>query len=185
MLLPSIVLVFIFVYVFIGQTAYSSLTDANAVQQLGRQPANFVGFQQYNALFTNPLDYRFRMDLVNTVFFTVLFIAMCLVAAAVRSGRTRGMALAALMCAMALAACCLCVCSAYILQQMPRLEQSRWIRSRAAARQKNSPTPQQIHTPTRLFIARSSTAGHDYDVLRGKVRENSLLCTVEEADALC
>ncbi len=33
-----------------------------------------------------------------------LFIAMCLVAAAVRSGRTRGMALAALMCAMALAA---------------------------------------------------------------------------------
>lgn len=78
MLLPSIVLVFIFVYVFIGQTTYTSLTDSNAVQQLSRAPANFVGFQQYQSLFTNPLDYRFRMDLVNTVFFTVLFIAMCL-----------------------------------------------------------------------------------------------------------
>ncbi len=78
MILPSIVLVFIFVYVFIGQTAYTSLTDSNVVQSLGRTEANFVGFQQYNALFTNPLDYRFRLDLVNTVFFTVLFIAACL-----------------------------------------------------------------------------------------------------------
>lgn len=78
MVLPSIVLVFIFVYVFIGQTTWTSLTDSNAVQQLSNLPARFVGLQQYNALFTNPLDYRFRLDLVNTVFFTALFIAACL-----------------------------------------------------------------------------------------------------------
>lgn len=78
MLLPSIVLVFIFVYVFIGQTTWTSFTDSNAVQQLSNLPAKFVGLQQYNSLFTNPLDYRFRLDLVNTVFFTALFILACL-----------------------------------------------------------------------------------------------------------
>ena len=78
MLLPSIVLVFIFVYVFIGQTTWTSFTDSNAVQQLSNLPAKFVGLQQYNSLFTNPLDYRFRLDMVNTVFFTLLFILACL-----------------------------------------------------------------------------------------------------------
>jgi glucose/mannose transport system permease protein len=78
MILPSIILLFIFVYVFIGYTAWTSMTDSEIVQQLSGQTANFVGFQQYNSLFTNILDSRFRLDLVNTVFFTVLFIAACL-----------------------------------------------------------------------------------------------------------
>ncbi len=78
MILPSIVLVFIFVYGFIGWTGWTSLTDSTAVQQLSRQPQNFVGLDNYRALFTNVLNFRFRLDLVNTVFFTVLFIAVCL-----------------------------------------------------------------------------------------------------------
>ena len=78
MLSPSIVLVAIFVYGFIGSTAYTSLTDSNALQQLSRQPANFVGLQNYTELFTGVLYQRFRIDIVNTVFFTFLFIAVCL-----------------------------------------------------------------------------------------------------------
>lgn len=78
MILPSIILLFIFVYVFIGYTAYTSVTDMTAVSALSGQAPNFVGFQQYNSLFTNVLDNRFRIDMVNTVFFTVLFIGACL-----------------------------------------------------------------------------------------------------------
>lgn len=78
MLTPSIILIAIFVYGFIGSTAYTSLTDSNAVQQLSRQPANFVGMKNYIDLFTSPLSNRFRIDMVNTVFFTALFIVVCL-----------------------------------------------------------------------------------------------------------
>lgn len=77
-LLPSIVLVGIFVYGFIGVTFTTSLTDSNALQQLSQVPANNVGLQNYADLFSGPLDNRFRIDMVNTVFFTVLFIVVCL-----------------------------------------------------------------------------------------------------------
>jgi glucose/mannose transport system permease protein len=78
MLAPSIILVAIFVYGFIGSTVYTSLTDSNAVQQLSHQPANYVGMRNYNELFAGLLSSRFRIDMVNTVFFTILFIVVCL-----------------------------------------------------------------------------------------------------------
>jgi glucose/mannose transport system permease protein len=78
MLLPSIVLVAIFVYGFIAWTGYTSITNSTALQQLSRQPAQVVGLQNYAELFSGALHTRFRIDMVNTVFFTVLFIAVCL-----------------------------------------------------------------------------------------------------------
>lgn len=78
MLLPSLVLLAIFVYIFIGATANTAMTDSNALQRLSRLPANYVGFKNYTDLFSGPLDSRFRIDMVNTVFFTFLFIVVCL-----------------------------------------------------------------------------------------------------------
>lgn len=78
MLTPSLVLLAVFVYVFIGWTGYTSMTDSNAVQQLSRQPANFIGLQNYTDLFSGILNNRFRINIVNTVFFTLLFIVTCL-----------------------------------------------------------------------------------------------------------
>lgn len=75
---PSIVLLAIFIYGFIGWTGWTSLTDSNAVQRLSRQPANFVWFRNYEELFTGVLNNRFRIGMVNTFFFTVLFIIVCL-----------------------------------------------------------------------------------------------------------
>ncbi|NDJ63252.1 MAG: sugar ABC transporter permease, partial [Chloroflexi bacterium] len=79
MLMPSLVLVAIFVYGFIGWTGWTSLTDSNALQQLSGQPAQYIGFQNYEDLFTGGLNNRFRIDLVNTVFFTALFVGTCLI----------------------------------------------------------------------------------------------------------
>jgi glucose/mannose transport system permease protein len=78
MLSPSVILVIIFVYGFIAWTGYTSLTDSNAVQQLSGRSSNFVGLQNYTDLFSGVLNQRFRTDIVNTVFFTALFIAVCL-----------------------------------------------------------------------------------------------------------
>lgn len=80
MLLPSLILLAIFVYGFIGWTGYKSMTDSNAMQQLSGQPANFIGLKNYTELFTGtlPVSTRFRTDMANTVFFTILFIATCL-----------------------------------------------------------------------------------------------------------
>ncbi|QPC84611.1 sugar ABC transporter permease [Phototrophicus methaneseepsis] len=78
MLLPSIILLAIFVYYFIGSNVLTSLTDSNVVQRLSQQPANYVGMQNYESLFTGTLNGRFRIDIINTIFFTVLFIAACL-----------------------------------------------------------------------------------------------------------
>lgn len=78
-LMPSVILLAIFVYGFIAWTGYTSMTDSNATQQLMRQPANFVGLRNYNDLFSGPINNRFRVDMVNTVYFTILFIITCLV----------------------------------------------------------------------------------------------------------
>jgi len=80
-LLPSVALVAIFVYYFIGRTLYASLTDwgRDPVQALALKPVTrFVGLDNYRELFTGVIDVRFRQDLVSTVFFTVFFIAGCL-----------------------------------------------------------------------------------------------------------
>lgn len=71
-LLPSLILIAIFVYGFIFQTAYSSLTDwAGLAKEID---PNFVGLENYKNLFTKLQDTRFRQSLVNTLFFTVFFI---------------------------------------------------------------------------------------------------------------
>jgi glucose/mannose transport system permease protein len=79
--LPSLLLVGTFVYYFIGRTIVSSLTDwgQDPTQALALSPVTqFVGLDNYRQLFTGFIDGRFRQDLVNTVFFTVAFLAGCL-----------------------------------------------------------------------------------------------------------
>jgi len=79
--LPSLLLVGIFVYGFIGRTILSSLTDwgQDPAQALAISPVTrFVGLDNYRELFTGLIDGRFRQDLVSTVFFTAFFLAGCL-----------------------------------------------------------------------------------------------------------
>ena len=83
MITPSIILLAVFIYGFIGQTIWTSLSD------WGTDPMNnppldahvkisFVGLKNYQDLFTGLLNNRFRSDIVNTVFFTALFLVACL-----------------------------------------------------------------------------------------------------------
>ncbi|MGV3487108.1 MAG: carbohydrate ABC transporter permease [Tuberibacillus sp.] len=71
-LLPSLILIAIFVYGFIGWTGYVSLSDWNSLIP----NFSFAGFKNYAYLFHN---FRFQADLRNTIFFTVIFIASVLV----------------------------------------------------------------------------------------------------------
>jgi glucose/mannose transport system permease protein len=77
MLLPSIILLGIFVYGFIGKTVYDSMTDWEGVAL--EQEVSFVGLENYDRLFTGLLDVRFRQSLVNTFYFTLFFMGGCLV----------------------------------------------------------------------------------------------------------
>lgn len=71
-LLPSIILIGIFVYGFIGNTIWISLTDWGGVAALAEHPTkNFVGIRNYIDLFTGFLEGRFRQDMVNAVFYSV------------------------------------------------------------------------------------------------------------------
>jgi glucose/mannose transport system permease protein len=81
-LLPSFLLLGIFVYYFIGRTVYWSLTDwgRDPAQALASNPVlKFIGLDNYRELFTGLIDGRFRQDLVSTIFFTLFFILGCLV----------------------------------------------------------------------------------------------------------
>jgi glucose/mannose transport system permease protein len=81
MILPSLLAVGIFVYGFIGQTFWASLTDwgRDPVQALAVNPQlRFVGLENYLQLFTSTIDVRFRQDLINMVFFTLFFLTGCL-----------------------------------------------------------------------------------------------------------
>ncbi len=84
MLLPSIILIGIFVYGFIGRTAYISTTDWGGNPRnpaLADPPVYSVRenlFDNYKDLFTKLLNERFRGDLVNNMFFTVFFLVGCL-----------------------------------------------------------------------------------------------------------
>ena len=73
-ILPSAIVLAIFVYAFIAWTGYTSLTNAT----LSTGTGEFVGLKNYTDLFTGLRFERFRLDMVNTVYFTVLFIALCL-----------------------------------------------------------------------------------------------------------
>ncbi len=71
LLAPSVVLIAVFVYGFIGFTGFSSLTKWDSFQP----DFSFVGLRNFARLFsTMPTD-RFLCDLRNTVTFTVLFLA--------------------------------------------------------------------------------------------------------------
>ncbi|MBX3080486.1 MAG: sugar ABC transporter permease [Anaerolineae bacterium] len=79
---PSILLLAVFIYGFIGQTIYTSLTDwgtnPNKPPLAANVQIDYVGLKNYQDLFTGLLNNRFRLDLVNTVFFTALFLTACL-----------------------------------------------------------------------------------------------------------
>ena len=74
-ILPSLVLLGIFVYGFIGQTFLWSLTDW---QGLDASDKSFIGLENYKNLFSHALNFRFRQELVNTFFFTGFFLVGCL-----------------------------------------------------------------------------------------------------------
>lgn len=75
-LLPSIILVGVFVYGFIGNTFWISLSDWGGVAALAENPEkNYIGFANYIDLFTGFLGGGFRQDLVNAVFYSVMLLA--------------------------------------------------------------------------------------------------------------
>jgi glucose/mannose transport system permease protein len=72
LIIPSVILIGVFVYGFIGFTGYASMTKWASLTP----DFTFVGFQNYAKLFT--ID-RFLISMRNTVNFTVLFLAACLI----------------------------------------------------------------------------------------------------------
>jgi glucose/mannose transport system permease protein len=75
-LLPSIILIAVFVYGFIGNTFWISLTDWGGVAALAENPVkNFAGISNYVDLFTGFLGGSFRQDLVNCVYYSVMLLA--------------------------------------------------------------------------------------------------------------
>ena len=74
-LLPSIILIGVFVYGFIGETIWTSMTDWGGSGSLSLTPEkNFVGLANYDELFTGFLGGGFRQDLVNAVYYSVLLL---------------------------------------------------------------------------------------------------------------
>lgn len=70
--LPSIVAIGVFVYGFIGWSAFVSMTKWRTL----KPDYSFAGLQNYAYLFQ---DYRFQSDLRNILMFTILFILACIV----------------------------------------------------------------------------------------------------------
>ncbi len=94
-LLPSIILIGIFVYGFIGNTFWISLTDWGGVAALAEHPVkNYAGFVNYKELFTGFLGGGFRQDLVNAVFYSVMLlcgaVGMGLLIAVLLDNKPRG-----------------------------------------------------------------------------------------------
>jgi glucose/mannose transport system permease protein len=74
-LLPSIVLIAVFIYGFIGETIWTSMTDWGGSGSLSLTPEkNFIGLDNYVELFTGFLGGGFRQDLVNAVYYSVLLL---------------------------------------------------------------------------------------------------------------
>jgi glucose/mannose transport system permease protein len=71
-ILPSIILIAIFVYAFIGWTGFVSLSNWNSIVP----DLSFAGLKNYLYLFS---DFRFQADLRNTLVFTILFIGAVIV----------------------------------------------------------------------------------------------------------
>jgi glucose/mannose transport system permease protein len=78
MVLPSIVLIAIFVYGFIGWTTAVSLSKWDGIEP----DYSWVGLDNFQQLFATGGGVsakRFTIDLWNTLFFTILFLATCVV----------------------------------------------------------------------------------------------------------
>jgi glucose/mannose transport system permease protein len=74
-LLPSAILLGVFVYGFIGNTIYVSLTDWGSGAGLRENPIkNFIGLQNYRELFGGLINARFRQDLINAIFYSVFLL---------------------------------------------------------------------------------------------------------------
>ncbi|MBG0788965.1 MAG: sugar ABC transporter permease [Desulfovibrionaceae bacterium] len=74
-LLPSMILVGVFVYGFIGNTIWTSMTDWGGMGALALDPEkNFVGLANYVELFTGFLGSGFRQDLVNAVYYSLMLL---------------------------------------------------------------------------------------------------------------
>jgi PAS domain-containing protein len=71
--LPSLILILVFVYGFIAWSLRVSISRWDGVLP----DFTFVGLRNYASIFTNA---RFQIDLWNTVFFTVLFLAVTIAA---------------------------------------------------------------------------------------------------------
>lgn len=71
-LIPSLAILAIFVYGFIAWTGLVSVSNWTSL----KMNLSFQGLQSYANLFT---DYRFQSDLRNVLFFTVMFIVVCIV----------------------------------------------------------------------------------------------------------
>jgi glucose/mannose transport system permease protein len=74
---PAVIAIAVFVYGFIGWTAYVSLTKWDQLLP----DFTFIGFSNYQKLFDSSTlqGQRFQIDLRNTVTFTLLFLIACLV----------------------------------------------------------------------------------------------------------
>lgn len=80
MITPSLLLLAIFVYGFIGQTLYVSMSDWGRGAALAMDPEiSFIGLDNFRELFTGFLDVRFRQDTVNMVALSILFVGGCLI----------------------------------------------------------------------------------------------------------
>lgn len=100
MLLPSVIVIGIFVYFFIAQNIYYSVTDwgteyaiegAALSEDIDRRILSDIDehprsgeeldlniTQNYGDLMTSTLDFKFRTSLVNTFFFTIFFLVGCI-----------------------------------------------------------------------------------------------------------
>ena len=72
LIIPSVVAIGVFVYGFIGWSALVSVSKWDTV----RPDYTFVGLDNFRNLFDN---FRFQIDIRNTVVFTVFFVLACLV----------------------------------------------------------------------------------------------------------
>lgn len=76
----SIILIGIFIYGFIFNTIYVSLTDWGIKSGLRLNPdIKLIGLANYRDLFSGIIDFRFRQDLINAVFYSFLLVAGCIV----------------------------------------------------------------------------------------------------------
>jgi glucose/mannose transport system permease protein len=87
LIVPSVIAVGVFVYGFIGWSAVVSVSEWDTV----RPDYSYVGLDNFRDLFEN---FRFQIDIRNTVVFTVFFVVACLVIgfvlAALLDRRVRG-----------------------------------------------------------------------------------------------